>query len=665
MQILSISKERNFQNGRLNASTPIKRPFKINIQNKILNNICGDKVSFQGGLRSVDILLNNATSGKYPKFSDIDKKTIKKLITKSNLDYAIRLLNPKKNLTKASIIGILGYINSYQGDKKDLDLKFDFLDKLGKRVKDNNQDCPLFADFLQNLPSKTYEDLIKSDILLPEKHSNLESFDDASKMIVRYLQHDYENKKKSDEIKKTRITDKELIAKIKEKGQNKFYSLLLASSVFQNQTFNELMFNRGEYFSLYADKLKTLNNEDLITLRNIEVFGQDETEDNNNNMVTYPLSANEKLMHLNLLALNRMLIDKGFDGANYKDYTYTYEDLEFKKSPHVLSKNNCENFYVASNLIKQKLMSSVLTYNGISKETIEKYNNDYQASLASGKIDRQKFWDIDYVHLLAAEKNTPLRHIIFAATLYNFLDYITDECTFAGEKNKQNKIEFEMANIDYQKWLRPVIQPKQDIFTSKINPSKKKQFTVKMWNRIPQESLFNGNYTTCCTGIDKEHGNSYIQYMLNTAFNTVEVRTEKGKVIGMSRLFLAKIDNKPALIVENIEVNNRASKHYLFDDKMKQKYREFVFDYIRDFAKSINKDAQNELPIYFSAHYFKVKDIEKGLKKPKTYDSEFIGWLPSRIYINAKGGMHDFYSEEGLTLKLIDISSPPQNKKTQ
>lgn len=665
MQILSISKERNFQNGRLNASTPIKRPFKINIQNKILNNICGDKVSFQGGLRSVDILLNNATSGKYPKFSDIDKKTIKKLITKSNLDYAIRLLNPKKNLTKASIIGILGYINSYQGDKKDLDLKFDFLDKLGKRVKDNNQDCPLFADFLQNLPSKTYEDLIKSDILLPEKHSNLESFDDASKMIVRYLQHDYENKKKSDEIKKTRITDKELVAKIKEKGQNKFYSLLLASSVFQNQTFNELMFNRGEYFSLYADKLKILNNEDLITLRNIEVFGQDETEDNNNNIVTYPLSANEKLMHLNLLALNRMLIDKGFDGANYKDYTYTYEDLEFKKSPHVLNENNCENFYVASNLIKQKLMSSVLTYNGISKETIEKYNNNYQTSLASGKIDRQKFWDIDYVHLLAAEKNTPLRHIIFAATHYNFLDYITDECTFSGEKNIQNKIEFEMANIDYQKWLRPVIPPKQDIFTSKINPSKKKQFTVKMWNRIPQESLFNGNYTTCCTGIDKEHGNSYIQYMLNTAFNTVEVRTEKGKVIGMSRLFLANIDNKPALIVENIEVNNRASKHYLFDDKMKQKYREFVFDYIRDFAKSINKDKNNELPIYFSAHYFKVKDIEKGLKQPQTYDSEFIGWLPSRIYINAKGGMHDFYSEEGLNLKLIDISSPLQNKKTQ
>ena len=124
-----------------------------------------------------------------------------------------------------------------------------------------------------------------------------------------------------------------------------------------------------------------------------------------------------------------------------------------------------------------------------------------------------------------------------------------------------------MANIDYQKWLRPVIMPKQDIFTSKINPSKKKLFTVKMWNRIPQESLFNGNYTTCCTGIDKEHGNSYIQYMLNTAFNTVEVRTEKGKVIGMSRLFLANINNKPALIVENIEVNNRASKHYLFDDK--------------------------------------------------------------------------------------------------
>lgn len=656
MPILTVSNERNIS-GRISLfSTPIKRPIKLNIQNNLLNNNASDSISFKGGIKSVETLLDVTTFGKYPKFLDSDKLEIKNLIKKSNLDYAIRLLNPKKNLDKASIVGILAYINSYKGDRKDLDFKFDFLDKMGERVKDNNKECPLFADFLQKIPFKIYENLFKSDILLQQKHPNLESFDDATKMIVRYLQHDYDKKKNKSDLGPIFSNNNILITSIKEKGQNKFYSLLLAASVFQQQTFNELMFNRGEYFSLYADKLKTLNNEDLIKLRNIEVFGQEETEDNNNNIVTFPLSANEKLTHLNLLALNRKLVNNGFPGVDYKNYTYVYEGLEFKKAPYVLDVNNCENFYISTNLIKQKLMNSVLRYNGIDEKDIQKYDYEYKESLKTGKLDRKKFWDIHYVHLLAAEENTPLRDIIIASTNNNFWSYITNPNTVIGKNNEMNKKIFELVNIDYDKWLHPDVPAKTDLFVSKINPTKKKIFTVKMWDRIPQESIFDGNYTTCCTGIDKEHGNSFIQYMLNTAFNTVEVRSEKDKVIGMSRLFLAKIKEQPSLIVENIEVNNRASKHYLFDDDVKQKYRELIFDYVRDFAKSISKDKQTELPIYFSAKYFKVKDIEKGLAKPKELYGEFLGDLPPRIYINSFGGVYNFYGEDDLKFELIDIT---------
>ena len=103
MQILSVSREKIFENRSLNASIPIKRPLKINIQNSFLNNNAGDKISFQGGIKSVDKLLNVTTSSNYPKFSDIDKKAIKKLIKKSNLDYVIKLLNPKINLARAMV----------------------------------------------------------------------------------------------------------------------------------------------------------------------------------------------------------------------------------------------------------------------------------------------------------------------------------------------------------------------------------------------------------------------------------------------------------------------------------------------------------------------------------------------------------------------------------
>ena len=112
MPILSVSREKIFGNRSLNASTPIKRPLKINIQNNLLNNNSGDTVSFKGGLKVIDVLLDTAKSGEYPKFTDSDKNAIKKLIKKTNLDYVIKLLNPKRNLEKASIISILSYINS-------------------------------------------------------------------------------------------------------------------------------------------------------------------------------------------------------------------------------------------------------------------------------------------------------------------------------------------------------------------------------------------------------------------------------------------------------------------------------------------------------------------------------------------------------------------------
>ena len=85
------------------------------------------------------------------------------------------------------------------------------------------------------------------------------------------------------------------------------------------------------------------------------------------------------------------------------------------------------------------------------KETVDKYSNAYQENLAKGKIDRKNFWDIDYVHLLASEENTPLRNLILASTYGNFFDYITDENTPIGKDNKINKQYFELANIDYDK----------------------------------------------------------------------------------------------------------------------------------------------------------------------------------------------------------------------
>ena len=52
----------------------------------------------------------------------------------------------------------------------------------------------------------------------------------------------------------------------------------------------------------------------------------------------------------------------------------------------------------------------------------------------------------------------------------------------------------------------------------------------------------------------------------------------------MSRLLFAKINGKLSLVVENIEVNNKIAKHYLYNDINRYKFREMIFDYARKFA---------------------------------------------------------------------------------
>ena len=135
---------------------------------------------------------------------------------------------------------------------------------------------------------------------------------------------------------------------------------------------------------------------------------------------------------------------------------------------------------------------------------------------------------------------------------------------------------------------------------------------------------------------------------------------------------MAKINGRLSMVVENIEVNNKMAKHYLYNDETKYKFREMIFDYVRNFAKDINNTGK-EIPIYFSSKYYKVKDIEKGLKSGKKYENvELIGEFPDKIYINSYGGRLDKaklqYVDDGdeFALHLSDITkkTKPVYKQT-
>ena len=232
--------------------------------------------------------------------------------------------------------------------------------------------------------------------------------------------------------------------------------------------------------------------------------------------------------------------------------------------------------------------------------------------------------------------------------------------------NEINRRDFEKNGIDAEKWLNPEIEPITKTFKSR-DGRRDKVFTVKNWNRKPMESLFDGNYTTCCTGIDKDQGASFLSYMTNTCSTTLEVRTRKNKVVAMSRILMTKINGKLSMVVENIEVNNKIAKHYLYDDNSKYEFREMIFDYARNFAKHINK-TNEEIPVYFCGRYFKVTDIAKGLKPAhKETDIEILGAFENNFYVNSYGSQWDMlrYRDVGDELflhvgEITEKTEPPR-----
>ncbi|MFI3301462.1 MAG: GNAT family N-acetyltransferase, partial [Candidatus Gastranaerophilales bacterium] len=115
--------------------------------------------------------------------------------------------------------------------------------------------------------------------------------------------------------------------------------------------------------------------------------------------------------------------------------------------------------------------------------------------------------------------------------------------------------------------------------------AKKIDLTIKMWDRIPQKDLFQGNYSTCCIGMGRGNGSAMPNYLLNTSFNMIEmVDNATGKIIGNALCYFIKDSNgKPAFIIDNIEINN-ASKPA---DDVGENLRDAITEYAGNIAKQV------------------------------------------------------------------------------
>lgn len=198
------------------------------------------------------------------------------------------------------------------------------------------------------------------------------------------------------------------------------------------------------------------------------------------------------------------------------------------------------------------------------------------------------------------------------------------------DEKKENAIKEQASNTltikeHFEELLKEILK------TNFSDIEKTLDLTVKMWDRIPEKDLFQGNYSTCCLSLDRTYGYVMPEYLLNTSLNMIElVDNEIGRTIGNALCYFALDDNdRPAFVIDNIEINN----NYKISNESATKIIENLKEYISNLCKEISTQ---KIPIYMGRFYNDVKPrcesviqnmkLLGELKAPRIYFDAFSGW---------------------------------------
>ena len=173
-------------------------------------------------------------------------------------------------------------------------------------------------------------------------------------------------------------------------------------------------------------------------------------------------------------------------------------------------------------------------------------------------------------------------------------------------------------------------------------------WTIKMWDRIPQKDLFQGNYSTCCIGIGNGNGEAMPLYLMHTAFNMIEIKDNAtGNIVGNALCYFAwdTSTGKPVFIIDNIEINNSEKP----SKEIGLELRNAITQYAKNITKSVAGNA--EIPVYLGKEYNDVPDNDLPTR---TRNIAVLGYLfdISSIYLDVFGGWIDTIDPINKTCKL-------------
>ncbi|MBR6099552.1 hypothetical protein IKP85_07375 [bacterium] len=189
---------------------------------------------------------------------------------------------------------------------------------------------------------------------------------------------------------------------------------------------------------------------------------------------------------------------------------------------------------------------------------------------------------------------------------------------------------------------------------SEVKSSKTLNVTIKMWDRNPQKDIYQGNYSTCCIGMGNGNGSAMPHYIMDTAYNMIEiVDNVSGRPIGNALCYFAIVDGKRALIIDNIEINNGQKP----SAEIGRTLRDKIAEYAANVAKAVT--GREDTPIFMGDNY---NDVPTNDLKAETHKFQFIGKVDSdNIYMDLYNG---WTSTSNLTAKgkMLRLNATPSMK---
>ncbi len=130
-------------------------------------------------------------------------------------------------------------------------------------------------------------------------------------------------------------------------------------------------------------------------------------------------------------------------------------------------------------------------------------------------------------------------------------------------KNIQTRLEFEKYGLDYNKWVKYNPDSQIEYILDENNKIVVKKVDM---NNVPK-ALFLGDEADCCTRVNGVHAKSAVSYITSKMIQAIEVY-HNNLPVANTMCYLAKVNNKLALILDNIEVKPQYRK----DEMIKKSY---------------------------------------------------------------------------------------------